>query len=139
GNNSHNGADARASGLCAGEIVTFSIVDDNGCTAIATDTIGYPEGGCLQGSPVITPGEQDGNNDELYITCAETVDNTVEIFNRWGQMVYNVTNYDNNSVVWTGTTRNGAALPEGVYFYVMTYADDQGTEQRIKGYVNLLR
>jgi len=139
GNNSHNGTDARASGLCAGEIVTFSIVDDNGCTAIATDTIGYPEGGCLQGSPVITPGEQDGNNDELYITCAETVDNTVEIFNRWGQMVYNVTNYDNNSVVWTGTTRNGADLPEGVYFYVMNYTDDQGTQQRIKGYVNLLR
>ena len=139
GNNGHTGNDARATGLCAGEAVIFTIVDEKGCTTTAGDTIAYPEGGCLLGSPVITPGERDGKNDELYITCAETVENTVEIFNRWGQMVFNVTNYDNNSVVWTGTTRSGATLPEGVYFYVMTFTDDQGTEQRIKGYVNLLR
>ena len=139
GSNSHSGTEARADGLCAGEVVTFVIVDDKGCSAIAQDTIGYPEDGCLLGSPVITPGEKDGKNDELYITCAETLNNTVEIFNRWGQMVFSVQNYDNNGIVWSGETKNGAALPDGVYFYVMTYTDDQGAQQRIKGYVNLLR
>ncbi|MEO6039560.1 MAG: gliding motility-associated C-terminal domain-containing protein [Saprospiraceae bacterium] len=139
GSNGHSGSEARADGLCAGEIVTFVIVDNNGCSATAQDTIEYPNDGCLLGSPVITPGEKDGKNDQLFITCAETLNNTVEIFNRWGQMVFSVQNYDNNSVVWTGETKNGAALPEGVYFYVMNYTDDQGTQQRIKGYVNLLR
>ncbi|MEO6760000.1 MAG: gliding motility-associated C-terminal domain-containing protein, partial [Saprospiraceae bacterium] len=139
GSNSHSGTEARADGLCAGEVVTFVIVDDKGCSAIARDTIAYPEDGCLLGSPVITPGQKDGKNDELFITCAETLNNKVEIFNRWGQLVFSVENYDNNGVVWTGETKSGAALPEGVYFYVMTYTDDQGTDQRIKGYVNLLR
>ncbi len=139
GSNGHSGNAARATGLCAGEVVIFTIVDDKGCSSIASDTIAYPAGGCLSGSPVITPGQQDGKNDVLYITCAETIDNTVQIFNRWGQLVFNVQNYDNNSVVWTGTTKSGATLPEGVYFYVMTYTDDQGSPQRIKGYVNLLR
>ncbi len=139
GSNSHSGNEARADGLCAGEVVTFVIVDNRGCTATLRDTINYPEDGCLLGSPVITPGEKDGKNDVLFITCAETVNNKVEIFNRWGQMVFSVVNYDNNGIVWEGETKNGAALPEGVYFYVMTYTDTQGVEQRIKGYVNLLR
>lgn len=139
GSYGHSGETQRAEGLCSGEIVEFIITDANGCTGIARDTIAYPEDGCYQVRPVITPGNQDGNNDYVIITCIEAVPNTIEIFNRWGQLVFETTNYDNSGNVWKGLTKNGQPLAEGVYFYVLSYTDPIRGAQQQKGHINLLR
>lgn len=144
----HTGDGERADNLCSGEFVEFFITDANGCTAYATDSVPYPEDGCFRVSPVITPGQQDGKNDFVIITCIETTsENTMEIYNRWGQLVFETDSYTNNDTDrehnWNGLTTSGAVLAEGVYYYVLTfkYVDDLGQEHEgtRKGAINLLR
>jgi gliding motility-associated-like protein len=132
------GDELRAIGLCSGERVQFVVRDANGCLAIATDTVPYPEDGCFRVRPVLTPGEQDGKNDFMLITCIESVPNSIEIYNRWGQLVFETVGYDNGTNAWDGTN-NGRPLPEGVYYYILNYTDSTLGEQQVKGYVNLLR
>lgn len=44
-------------------------------------------------------------------------DNRVTIFNRWGDLVYSVTDYDNQTRRFTGVSDSGKELPSGTYFY----------------------
>jgi len=60
--------------------------------------------------------------------------NTVTIINRWGNEVWKTDNYDNNNTVWTGKNLNGDELPDGTYYFIITY---QGEEKR--GWVFLKR
>jgi gliding motility-associated-like protein len=135
----HSGNGQRAEGLCSGEIVQFLLVDGNGCTGFGIDTVAYATDGCYRVRPVITPGLQDGNNDFVIITCIETVPNSIEIFNRWGQLVFETSKYDNDANVWDGRTKEGQPLAEGVYFYVLRYNDPVLGLQTQKGHINLLR
>lgn len=141
GNRGHEGTGSIASGLCAGEVVLFQMIDENGCEASAQDTVEYPISSCFSISQVITPNN-DGDNDFLKILCIElSPDNAIEIYNRWGQLVFTVKGYVNNDQTraWYGTS-NGEPLAEGVYFYVLTYTDPvSGDPVQKKGYVNLLR
>jgi gliding motility-associated-like protein len=71
------------------------------------------------GNNAFTPNG-DGFNDFWYIRNAENYPNIhVEVFNRWGQKVYDQKGYDNASKVWRGTFK-GKDLTSGTYFYVIT-------------------
>ncbi|WP_370516466.1 gliding motility-associated C-terminal domain-containing protein [Flavobacterium sp. 9R] len=70
----------------------------------------------------------DGLNDVFIIDRIDNYsDNTVEIYNRWGQLVYSTKGYDNNSNVFRGisegkgTIDKNAYLPSGTYYYVIKY------------------
>ncbi len=126
--------------LCANEKVSVLATDANGCRSTWEGRMGYPGDGCLIFRPVLTPGQTEGKNDDLFVTCIEAIaDNSLEIYNRWGQLVYETENYDNDSKVWKGTNSKDQPLPEGVYYYILTYKDSRDTPQQVKGYVNLLR
>ncbi len=61
----------------------------------------------------------DGINDKWIILGLESFsDNKVEVFNRYGQVVYSVIGYDNSGKVWDGTM-NGKPLPVGTYYYIV--------------------
>lgn len=68
----------------------------------------------------------DDNNDFWTINGIEEYpNNTVMIFNRWGDMIFQIDGYDNNSNVFTGEANQlsglGAGqLPEGTYFFQIT-------------------
>ena len=47
----------------------------------------------------------------------DTRDNTVSIYNRWGDLVFETTNYDNDTRVFNGVNKNGKEVTSGVYFY----------------------
>jgi gliding motility-associated-like protein len=136
-----SGTGQQAEDLCAGQVVQFLVQDANGCTASATDTIDFPDDGCLIFRPVLTPGTQDEKNDYLLVTCVEFVpNNTMEIYNRWGQLVFETTGYNNETNNWKGTNSQNQALPEGVYFYVFKYVNGSTNESVVsKGYINILR
>lgn len=140
---SQSGDTERAEGLCAGDILTYIIVDANGCSVTVVDSIPYPSDGCYHVRPVLTPAEQDGNNDFTYITCVENVKDNIEIYNRWGQLVFQTDEYSNDpgdpAHTFTGFTRSGQALAEGVYYYVLTIVDADGVQQQFKGHINLLK
>ncbi|MCF7569632.1 gliding motility-associated C-terminal domain-containing protein [Sabulilitoribacter arenilitoris] len=69
----------------------------------------------------------DGVNDYFVIDCLDNYpDNTLEVYNRWGNLVYKVKNYKND---WNGTS-NGRfvvnesdKLPVGTYYYVINLGD----------------
>lgn len=54
----------------------------------------------------------DGINDRFDIEGILSTTNTVRIFNRWGQIVFEANNYRNN---WTAS-----GVPDGTYFYEVT-------------------
>ncbi|MCO6176122.1 gliding motility-associated C-terminal domain-containing protein, partial [Flavobacterium sp. NRK F10] len=65
----------------------------------------------------------DGENDYLIIDCIENYpNNKIEIFNRYGNVVYETASYNNN---WNGMANVGGVvskgeyLPNGTYFYVL--------------------
>jgi gliding motility-associated-like protein len=73
----------------------------------------------------ITPNN-DGYNDFLLIKYIGVVEgsenNRVRIFNRWGQVVFEAINYDNQTNVFTGLSADGKELPGGTYFYKIELA-----------------
>ncbi|MEO0581414.1 MAG: gliding motility-associated C-terminal domain-containing protein [Bacteroidota bacterium] len=77
----------------------------------------------------------DGVNEYWHVPCLDTyTQNHVKVFNRWGQEVFEATNYDQ---LWDGTM-NGQGLPDGTYFYVITIPI-QDYERVLEGTVNILR
>ncbi|MBA2584742.1 MAG: gliding motility-associated C-terminal domain-containing protein [Bacteroidetes bacterium] len=72
----------------------------------------------------ITPNG-DGENDTWIIDGIENFpENSVEIYNRWGDKVWASKGYDNNTAVWIGNNKNGKPLPDGTYFYIVTLGND---------------
>ena len=67
----------------------------------------------------ITPNN-DGKNDSWIIDGIEEYnDNEVLLFNRWGDQIRYFENYDNSTVVWDGTNKNGEKLPNATYYYIV--------------------
>lgn len=62
----------------------------------------------------------DGNNDIWKIRGIEKYpDNTVIIFNRWGDKLREFAGYNNTTVSWDGNNENGKPVPNGTYFYIL--------------------
>lgn len=75
----------------------------------------------------------DGQNDLWIIDYLELHQpNEVEIYNRWGNLVWSGTNYDNVNVVWNGKTQGGEELPDGTYYWIIK--EGNGT---MKGWVEM--
>lgn len=77
----------------------------------------------------------DGLNDNWLIENIESFpNNTVTIFNRWGNKLWSTENYNNTSNVWDGKTQSGAVLTSGTYFYIIELENGTGIK---KGWVEL--
>jgi gliding motility-associated-like protein len=84
----------------------------------------------------ITPNN-DGKNDFWTIKNIENYPSCrVEIYNKWGQQVYQNIGYS-NSQKWDGSS-NGKPLPSGTYFYVVENGSEINSDF-FKGIINLLR
>ena len=82
----------------------------------------------------------DGLNDTwiiLYIdVIAETKDNKVSVYNRWGDVVFETENYNNQDRVFKGLNKSGNELPSGTYFYKIEFNSGRKT---LNGYLSLKR
>ncbi|MFV5689567.1 gliding motility-associated C-terminal domain-containing protein, partial [Flavobacterium sp. ZT3R25] len=95
----------------------------------------------------------DGINENFIIDNIDDVlcypDNTVEIYNRWGVLVFETKGYNNTSNVFKGisegrtTISQFSGLPSGTYFYILNYTfiDGNGGVQANKkdGYLYLTK
>lgn len=62
----------------------------------------------------------DGNNDKWKIKGIENYPhNHVTIYNRWGDVIRKIANYNNTTHAWDGKNENGRLMPNGTYFYVL--------------------
>lgn len=66
----------------------------------------------------------------------DTQQNRVTIYNRWGDAVFEITNYDNQTRVFRGLNKNGNELPSGTYFYKLEFTSGRKMKT---GYLSLKR
>ncbi len=78
----------------------------------------------------------DGINDKLVIENTDARKISLEVFNRWGNLVYQSKDYKND---WGGTCTEGlhvgSQVPVGTYFYIMKFDD----KDSYKGYITITR
>ncbi|MFK7980951.1 MAG: gliding motility-associated C-terminal domain-containing protein, partial [Saprospiraceae bacterium] len=81
---------------------------------------------------ILTPNGN-GKNDALIIPCTQQFpNNELNIFNRWGDKVYETRKYQND---WAGTHK-GNPLPAGTYFY-MLQLEENG--EPLQGFITIFR
>jgi trimeric autotransporter adhesin len=83
---------------------------------------------------VFTPNG-DGDNDEFMISVKNAKTLHLTIFNRWGNVVYEITD---TSPTWDGKI-NGYQADEGVYFYEYTVETQSGQPITGNGFIQLIR
>jgi gliding motility-associated-like protein len=120
---------------CGLDSFTYQVCLDAAKTAcsVATVIIDVKCANDLKVFNAISPNG-DGRNDALYFDGLQNYpDNTLTIYNRWGNQVLNVKNYQND---WQGTW-NGSDLPDGTYFYLLK---DEKTGELLKtGNLQIIR
>ncbi len=106
---------------------TLTVVDVNGCQATDLVTIFVSNTGNCDTLIVwngISPNG-DGYNESWYLEGMDRYrENNVQIFNRWGDKVWQTKDYNNLTNYWDGKNQSGAELPAGTYFFVIQYPPD---------------
>jgi gliding motility-associated-like protein len=92
----------------AGEVIVFNAVSPNG----------------------------DGKNEFLVLQYIESISpkNQVSIYNRWGDEVFSISDYDNKTRVFVGLSIGGRELPSGTYFYKIVFPN---AKQTMTGFISL--
>ncbi len=77
----------------------------------------------------------DGLNDDFKWVPVFVKDFSIQIYNRWGQRVFET---NNKNEPWDGKL-NGQPCPEDVYFYTLRYSGWEGSDKSKSGTFTLLR
>ncbi|MHC1708502.1 MAG: gliding motility-associated C-terminal domain-containing protein [Bacteroidales bacterium] len=108
---------------------------------IATDTIEIWDCCKFDIANVFTPNSDQFNDIFIPKYFCDLLNFRIEIFNRWGKVVYSSKAIDEG---WDGTNSNGGSeCAEGTYFYVITYKSvtypNVRKDNKLTGSVTLLR
>lgn len=103
------------------------IINADGCIVIDSVNVNLlPTSECLVEVYNAFSPNGDGINDFWEIDGIEGyLENEVIIFNRWGDKLIQIDNYNNNDIVWDGKTPDGKIVPSGTYYYVVNVNGDQ--------------
>ncbi|MBN8781746.1 MAG: hypothetical protein ABS85_13550 [Sphingobacteriales bacterium SCN 48-20] len=113
---------------------TLEVTTPQGCKATDQVTLTLLPN-CLRPMEAFTPNG-DGVNDLWLVTtgsCLKSAD--VQVFNRYGAKVYESRDYRNT---WDGTYK-GKPLPDGTYYFVISYELVNGKKEHLKGNLTILR
>jgi gliding motility-associated-like protein len=133
------------SNMALDRINSFELLATNGqCSAIDTLNIFVysNESDYCSTEPIFIPEGFSPNGDGLYDVFAilnlRGLNANVQIYNRWGNLVYSNENYQND---WTGIANQGPVLygeelPSGTYYYIIQI---EGEAQPRKEYLTLWR
>jgi len=116
------------------DIFSYEICNENGCSITTVEIFIL----CLDVRVfnVISPNG-DGKNDEFYIANIEGKPSYLEIYNRWGNLVFKTRDYANK---WPGTYDTEKDLPDGTYYYLLEWSDPDTEEEFFqRGFVELRR
>ncbi len=120
---------------------TATIINDFGCEVSAMIRITVQES-VIAAPNVFTPGRND-NNIFYPLTRGNITLESMAIFDRWGQSIYETTDFSGStsSWGWNGRRNNeedGQELPSDIYVYVINYTI-AGREETLTGEILLLR
>lgn len=93
------------------ELKHVSCESDDGVVNNVTTNAFSPNGNLLENNTF--------KIDLPYVVDEEVVDVNVRIYNRWGDVINEFVNYNNDSSVWHGDNLSGETMPEGTYFYTI--------------------
>jgi gliding motility-associated-like protein len=113
---------------------TLTATNSFGCKA-AEDVLLTITKLCVDPPNVFTPNN-DGFYDKWVVingSCTKQVE--VNVYNRWGGLVYSNDRYNNE---WDGTHK-GKALPDGTYYYLVKAFLSNGEVLSFKGNVTIMR
>lgn len=125
-------------------LLTLFLKDACGREFFTTQTIRTFTGdGEIVSSRLVSANQDGQGNDFLYLKNIEIYpDNEIQIFNRWGLLVYAIKGYDNSINAFKGFSNQGGKAKDvidGVYYYVLKYKDETNEEQQLKDYFILKR
>lgn len=110
-------------------------VNDIGCIDSLTKRITITPEFYLYIPNTFTP---DGNRFNTYfeVSAINMVDFRINIFNRWGQNIY-----ESNDVnfQWDGFQEDGTPVPDGTYIWKIRYKSINDDQETIIGHINVLR
>tara|TARA_B100001115_G_scaffold131803_1_gene99559 strand:- start:3523 stop:7164 length:3642 start_codon:yes stop_codon:yes gene_type:complete len=115
------------------EITLVAMNSNTNCSEEYTQVITVE--GLIELPNAISPNG-DNINDYLSFESYGIEDFSINIFNRWGTKVYTLTDVNQK---WNGNSIYGEALPEGVYFYILTAEGIEGSLIEQKGSITLYR
>ena len=110
----------------------FTVTDSLGCQG--EDSIQVFSNPCINPSliPNVFSPNGDGINDEYLVpNICSGKDYLLQIFNRWGLLIYSTDQRKSN---WDGKTLIGDEAPTGTYFYLIKISD-----KNYKGFIELIR
>ena len=116
-------------------VISLTVSTVNGCEDVSSTVFVIPPTINFGVPNAFTP-DGDGLNDTFFFTGFGIMDQDFEfqVFNRWGELVYNTTAFQ----PWDGTY-NGTPARDGVYAYRIRYRDTLGATTTKQGHVTLLR
>ena len=104
-----------------GDYVTWMTASFDQCTYRfeLTNMLVHVDSSLLEVPNVFTPND-DGINDFFQVKSVSLKSFSGKIFNRWGKLVYEWTDWKTPEAGWNGQNQNtGGKSPEGTYFYVI--------------------
>lgn len=110
-----------------------TVTDVNNCTDSAEGIVEVVE--CAINPAAKFSPNGDGINDVWLIANIENFpDNKVNVYNRWGQLVFMANGYNNDDKVW-----EGRLVPDAIYFYVIYEDRNNKKDKVLPGNVTILR
>ncbi len=87
---------------------------------------------------VFTP-DGDGINDYFQVKAESLRSFQAYIVNRWGSVVYEWTNWQDEDAGWDGKLSGGSKASTGVYYYIINAVGKDDVEYDLRGHLHLLR
>jgi gliding motility-associated-like protein len=84
---------------------------------------------------VFTPNN-DGINDNFWVTTNGITELNGAIYNRWGEIITNINGINSS---WNGNSKNGTKATDGVYYYIIKLKNIDNKEFIEKGFIQLIR
>ncbi len=127
------------------ELIDYVVCDVHGACDTSRVIINVSEPADFFVYQGVSPNGDD-KNDYLHILGIEKFpENSVQIYNRWGNLIYKKEGYNNDpEESWSGKVHFGISIgndaPAGTYFYVVKASPGEGAEEVVKsGYLMLTR
>lgn len=120
------------------DILWVEVTDDKGCSGSDTLVLEVCDVYLLfkEMPNTITPGDKNDQNDAWEIPNIDLFpDAILEIYDRWGRLVYRTDDIFNNP--WKGESLSGKELPMDAYYYVLDIKTAH--IKPMTGYVNVIR
>lgn len=135
---------AIASGISKSRIIVTDKSDFNDLNGERPTVLEF--GDCLIKIFNAVSANGDENNSRFYIQGLECYpDNTVQIYNRWGILVFERNHYNNNDIAFRGISEGAFSskysneLEEGTYYYILRYKDKRSNAHEKTGYLYLTK